>query len=286
MERNTKGIVFYMDGTKPLPEFLVAFHSLKKHNPYVNVHVVCGPSLPAYFLDIIKKVGISYTKWDEPPTSTKYIAGRAQYWCQKPMVLKQSPFSPTLYYDCDHLFFKPIPENIWSKIHTGVMSTGISKGLRIPTRRNFLVWRDAYNFWAGNLKINKSDYDSFYRVNGGCVGVQSSNIPMLDTWKKMIDFFFNEYPHKSKRLLSVGDESALAMIMNVNRQQWLGDDISRNYHPYETVNEIPKSTIAIHLSRGAYKAPDIRWMLWKKELNEAVSKNFLYSKKWINKYTL
>ena len=286
-----RGVLFYVTGEKPLPELVVAYHSLRHHNPDINVHFTLGPVIPTWFVAYLKKTNISYNVIEDYyHKSRTNTVTKSFVWCQKPYVIAKSPFRHTLYYDCDHMFLGKIDPQIWMHIEKYSLVTGMGEG-RIPSRRNFLVWRDAFNslFIPPYSPLSKSHLSSYWRVNGGCIGVDTHKQERILGWIKTMNTILNSNI-TNRRVFVSGDEVGLSMYLNAVRNVagggWTEDRYSYNYHPYDdVVTEFPKDAVAIHLSRSQYQANDIRRHIWTAFWREAMRKNTLGVKDLFRQYS-
>ena len=190
-----------------------------------------------------------------------------------------------MYYDCDHLFFREIPEEKWNLVDEYGLSTGFTHGKLLEPRRKFLRWRDFVNELVEGVEITKHEYPNFFRVNGGCIGYsRPDGEDAVHRWMYILDKFITA--KNNKRIMQVGDESALFFAINLRQEGWLGEEMSMTRHPYEeTVHRIPTGTIAWHFSRAQYRhQDDKRKEVWVNAFMEAVSENFLGTKDHLDTY--
>jgi hypothetical protein len=277
----TRGLLFYADAFKPIPELVLALHSFMKYNND-TVHVTLGPKAPKWFQDELNNANISNSRLAKRlnPTGRRNKVG---HWLQKPYVIAESPFDVTFYYDCDHVFLRSIPETKWDLVDQMGLSTGHELGDIVAPRRKYLKWRHHIHKAMGKEVLPNTN-ENYYRVNGGCIGFsKDEGRELVDVWKWFLEKF--KESENSKEVLYVGDEVGLSATLNLRMQGWLGENCSTQRHPYHVdVTEIPKNTIAWHFARSQYQRGDKRTEIWLDAFASAWEDNFLNLKTCRDKY--
>ena len=273
LQNRSKGLLFYSDDRKPLPELVVALYSARKFIKE-DIHVTLGPNTPKLF-----ELELARERYEYNRLETKlFKTGRRSkigHWFQKPFVIQQAPFDTTLYYDCDHLFMNEIPKEKWSEVESYGLSTGHDDGDPLQWRK-YLKWISYINKVTQEQTFGRADHKCYSRMNGGCIGYakNETGLERIKTWIWFLNAF-HALPD-NKRIVYVGDESSLSATINMAGSGWLGEHMSMTRHPYEeTVTEIPDNVVAWHYARSQYKAPDLRKTLWLNTFREAWEENFL-----------
>lgn len=274
MSKNqSKGLLFYTDDVKPLPELVVALYSAEKHIKE-DIFITLGPKTPDKFEWELAKAGYHCHRLVKRPFHTGRRS-RIGHWFQKPFVIRDSPHDLTLYFDCDHLFFRAIPDETWAKVDEYGLSTGHVENDPLQ-RPKYYKWMNYINVVSERRVFAKRDWARYSRMNGGCIGFAKNERghTHMKTWIWFLNKF-HELPN-NKEIIYLGDESALSATINMNRYGWLGDTLSRTRHPYhQTVDEIPADIVAWHYARSQYTTPDLRKILWLNTYKEAYHDDFL-----------
>lgn len=271
--QKSKGLLFYSDNVKPLPELVVALYSAQKHIKE-DIHITLGPKTPDVFEFELAKSNYKYNRLKTRPFPTGRRS-RIGHWLQKPFVIKESPYNTTLYYDCDHLFLKAIPDEKWDEVERYGLCTGHEDNDPIQ-RRKYLKWMHYINLVMDRRVFAKRDCACFSRMNGGCVGFSKNRegLERMETWIWFLNAF-HDLPN-NREIIYLGDESALSATINMKGSGWLGEKMSMTRHPYdETVDEIPDDIVAWHFARSQYSSPDVRKTLWLNTFREAYYDDFL-----------
>ncbi|MFW5794618.1 MAG: hypothetical protein ACOCV1_03950, partial [Bacillota bacterium] len=143
------GILFYSNNPHPLLLFAVASNSLIKHYDG-NIHIVFGLNTPKFIFKVLDKQDrISYSIVKKRYTNANIVGTTRQEWREKPFIIRnESPFKNTLYFDCDHCFYKPIPLNVFKEIDKLGLCTAMHKGK--PNRHSKII--KEYNNMGDNIK--------------------------------------------------------------------------------------------------------------------------------------
>lgn len=270
------GILYYCDGGRPAIELLMSTYTLLQCNlnPSFKIHIVFGQSFDKELQKLIVEClgdKISYCNMSDWFTNTG-SRKRTRHWVQKPYIIQLSPFDNTLYYDCDHIFFRPLPADTFDRIEHFGLCTGMSKKYKLH-HLNFLQWTHHFNEYHKEIFYTRKDEPNYFRVNGGCIGYShKTGGNYIKEWISLMEYF-----HKTGnyRVTQTGDESAMSLMINTYSRGWMGDNYSYSVHPYrETINEIPDDLISYHFSRQSYCAPDKRKEITVKTLKEIYNINY------------
>jgi hypothetical protein len=271
------GILFYSNYKNPLPLFVVALYSLRKYHGD-NVHIVLGENTPEFFPEILNKqnyVSYSFSKrhYDKCKSNIKWHEKKQLRlsrleWKEKPFIIKhESPYDRTLYYDCDHVFYKDIDRTVFDEIEKNKLVTSISKSY--ASRVSEIT--QSIN------KLNKSKFKIIEKVNGGCVGHLKEDEECIDRWIKHMHL----YTEKGCWILRPNaEEFGLATAV----KEGFGSRISENYsygYPRKGIVKNPdKNVIGVHYCAERYS----RGELWNRSFMEAFESDFLNIRSQFNDY--
>ena len=266
---NSRGIIFYMQGLAPAPFLISALYSLNETNPHIPIHVVFGPGDDT-LEGSIKRLNNCTTKKMDLPTAVK--DDKSTYWNNKPLIIKESPFETTLYFDCDVIFYKLIPDKCWDNIKQLKLSTSSYASLSQDKENRLIRWMEEHS----NVKLKR-----FKPVNGGCIGIYDAD-DLIETWIKRTQILSKA---NNARVRKLAEEYALATILNENEQGWLNEKLNMPYSKRTQVDI--KDAISVHFANEGWNHINKKRVdnLWFKEFEKAESANFLGLKDNFNQYT-
>lgn len=260
------GILFYSNNEKPIPQFVLALHSLRKYYSG-NVHIVFGPNTPKFFIEILKKNDVcsySYTKryWNK---SNK--ANSRREWLEKPFVIaNESPFDSTVFYDCDHIFYDKFDCNIFRAVEIDGLVISIKKSY---AKRHNKILKQINDVTHLNLT-------EIERSNGGCVGYLK-NCKIMD---KVIERMSLYAKHGGKIIRFNSEEFAYATVVKEGYGSRVSEKWSYGYPSKGIMTEVPKGVIAVHFCVDRYTKGGI----WNFSLKDAYYNNFLELRDKIDLY--
>ena len=232
--------------------FAVAAHSLLKFYDG-PIHIVLGQNTPEFFIEVLsseKRIGYSFAKrryFDDTLSGN-----RRREWLEKPFIIsRESPFTNTLYYDCDHCFIRELDLTIFEQIAEKKLTTCAPDS---PPRRQGKVIRQI-------RAVTGVEYDSVHRVNGGCIGYQKGYEGMED----IIDLM-RLYRGSGQHLLrNNAEEFALATVVEQGIGHRLPTKWSAICDKKYTDATPPPDTIAVHYVNRRY-----RWrMSWREAMESS-----------------
>lgn len=241
-----KGIVFFLDGRDYAPLLVTAMYTLRK-NYSGGVHVFLGPNDTGVVECHLEQSKMPFSR--VPALSDIGNGHRQQCWNTKPVVHKHSPFDVTVVYDIDHIFVRPLEEELFLWVqHYGLLSMRTEVVMPRKTRNRICSA-------MGSKPI------SMQRTNGGCVGsVRGSDLieQWSDALEKIADYG-----------LWLADEYALAYVMAKNGipvRGWQYSCGARRAHHIRHQGEM-----AYHLINKAWRSA----AMYRNALREAIEEDFL-----------
>jgi hypothetical protein len=173
-------------------------------------------------------------------------------WCQKPFVIKNSPFDLTLYYDCDHVFYKDLDLSIFNVIDEHELVSAIP--VKTPKRAKVILNELA----NAGIKLNK--LQSF---SGACIGVKKGS----EYLEKVIERL-PILTHKGGRILKRNpEEFSFSSVIN----EGYGTIVDRKWSSDSSGDKGRESTLAIHYPKKRFiKEP--RWYAF---LDQVKQENYL-----------
>lgn len=247
-------MLFYCDRGRPIGALLVALWTLQRI--YVGpIHVVFGPYAPDWFQRMLTEAGSPLRVTSETLINydfPEWTNGRRGSWCQKPFVIRRSPFDSTLYFDCDHVFVGPQwCDHIWQQID----SVGVGSAHdHASVRRGPWIAKDMHAVTGIQLA-------SYRPVNGGCIGYRRGH-PSLGTWIDYLNAFVRQ--QQSRLLKGLAEEFALGLTLNTGQGGWLDASISRMQFPHSDAR-------GYHLNNGRF----IHNSIWQAELRHCFAADFM-----------
>lgn len=260
-DKKTRGILFYhnYDITDQLS---VALYSLRKYYDDA-IHVTLGPSVPDPLVQLFNNQDdVSFNKIDAyyyTDFPRRGFNTRRKEWCQKPFIIRDSPFDLTLYYDCDHIFFRKFDMSIFDEIDKHELITPV------PCAQP----RRSRNIKSEFRQIG-IEFDTVQRFNGGCIGLKKDT-KLLEKVVEKIPVLMDA---PGRILRRNPEEFSFSFTINSGYGSIVDPKWSSNYGSKPSKEE---NNIAIHYSMGRFKR-DPRWF----ELLEKVKEeNYLgFSDYW------
>jgi hypothetical protein len=258
---------------------LVALYSLSR--VYTGrVHVVFGPVTPRWlFEEIDDHEGITCSLVKERYHDNLLWDGRQREWWEKPHIIRnESPFTNTLYYDTDHVFFDTFDESIFEEIERHKLVNPCRGYPRTEWRILRIMHSDGIWDTTG---VDAPPPLRWQRSNGGCIGVHKHG----DTMDALIRIMNVYLKAPFWRLQSNAEELALGTLVNSGAGKQVSDKWSRDsretifysrrdeYREERALDSDVKEegALAVHYSGKTYR----RCKEWTKVFIEACQHDFL-----------
>jgi len=262
-----RGILFYSNNGLPIPQFVVALYSLRKFYSG-NVHIVFGPNTPSFFPSILKKSEECTFSFAKRHWNRSDVGSKRQEWQEKPFIIsKESPFEETVYYDCDHVFFKNFDLSIFDSVKDNGLITSIEKSY---ASRHDKILRQVN-------KIAKKNLTEIEKFNGGCVGYLKDCLIM----DKVIEIMRLYSECDESILKKNSEEFAFATVVKEGFGGRVDEKWSYGYPKNVVMESAPENAIAIHFCVGRFKVGN----LWYNEFLSAYNNNYLELRDRFNEYS-
>lgn len=259
----SRGILFYVNFSNPLPLLPAALYSLSKYYDG-DIHVLYGKQVADWFVKELEKsdrLTCSYHK----KVLTKIGKKRWRVSIlEKPYLYYNSPFEATLFYDCDHIFLKPMDCSIFDDIEKYQFVNPIEDYGK-PITKHSRILRIAHDLYGRDSDKTLS------RSMGGCVGIMRGS-DVHDKLVKIQDEIMN-YP--GRNMLS--DEHAISLLLEehgkVMDPKWSWAYKQKKHCPRRDtgLDGMPDNLIALHYAHKRYAISK----LWRDAFLEAREHNVL-----------
>lgn len=265
----TQGILFYSNNAYPLIQLSVSLYTLLPRYQG-NIHLVFGPNTPNFIFDIVKRCDrLCYTPANKRYTTRNKSGHPREEWREKAhIIVKESPFDTTLYYDCDHCFFNEFDTTVFEEISKFGLVTAM--GLKHPKRHGKVL----RHFAAVGDPMEK-----YYKVNGGCIGYQKG-CHHTEIWFDKMNYYASS--GRSWVLKINSEEFALGYAIN----KGFGGRIDEKYSLCLGKNGLQQNfsntdQIAVHFVHGRWLYADA----WGKMFAKAYNDNFFELKNKFEEYS-
>jgi hypothetical protein len=249
----TRGILFYANGTAPLPLLVAALFSLRQQYKGL-IHVIYGDEVPPWIRKEIEDLNDVSSQLSKTRYQGKAgLSGRRKHWNVRPMVHKESPFDVSLMYDCDHVFVSPFDDSVFDYLEQhGIGSCNKSwEQLRWHHQAKAQVIAQSVS------ACFKEPCDLLLPCNGGCVGTtrDARGLSLIDEWLHYMDLCgLSKDPHL---LSKYNDQHALSFVMYKHgvpmcsrKYSHASDDTGQS-----DLGNLPPDIMAIHFAHFRYGRP-------------------------------
>lgn len=241
---NSRGILFYINFAGPTPLLPVALHSLSKYYDG-DIHVLYGEQIDQWMIDQLKKCDrITHSFHKKKLTGIGKQRWRISI-LEKPYLYYSSPFNTTLFYDCDHLFLRPMDMSIFDEIEEYGLVNPI-EDYGDPIAKQDRVCKAAHDLYGRDLNKVLS------RSMGGCVGIlrgTAVNDRLVQVQKDLMN-----YPGRN----IFSDEHALSLVLEESgkvldvKWSWTYKQNKHNPKRDHGLIGMPDNLIALHFAHKRY----------------------------------